>query len=60
MKTKPITQILTLLFCLSGSLFANFVDCCFINLNELYQLSERGTVGKGTFDGLNEWSFFFV
>ena len=24
------------------------------------QLSERGTVGRGTFDDLNEWSFFYV
>ena len=26
----------------------------------IYQLSERGTVGRGTFDDLNEWSFFVV
>ncbi len=39
---------------------SNFVECCFINLNELYQLSERGIVGKGSFDDLNEWSFFYV
>ena len=26
----------------------------------IYQLSERGTVGRGTFDDLNEWLFFFV
>tara|TARA_B100001559_G_C16092039_1_gene435299 strand:+ start:411 stop:587 length:177 start_codon:yes stop_codon:yes gene_type:complete len=38
----------------------NFVDCSFINLNELYQLSERGIVGKGRFSDLNEWSFFYV
>ena len=45
-----------------GELFdiTNFVDCCFINLNELYQLSERETVGKGTFDDLNEWSIFSI
>ena len=38
----------------------NFVECCFVNLNDLYQLSERGTVGRGTFDDLNDWSFFVV
>ena len=39
---------------------SNFVECCFVNLNDLYQLSERGTVGRGTFDDLNDWSFFVV
>ena len=38
----------------------NFVECCFVNLNDLYQLSERGTVGRGTFDDLNDWSFLVV
>ena len=33
---------------------SNFVECCFVNLNDLYQLSERGTVGRGTFDDLND------
>ena len=39
---------------------SNFVECCFVNLNDLYQLPERGTVGRGTFDDLNDWSFFVV
>ena len=25
----------------------------------IYQFSERGTVGRGTFDNLSEWSFFY-